>query len=864
MAWRPSVSLYRLLLRAYPAEFREEYGAEMEDVFAVRARQENRLRLWAEVIADAAATAPREHFAILRADVKHAVRMFARSPWFVGTAVLALALGVGSATAIFSLVNAVLLRDLPYGNPRELVYLWTPLPRYSGVPKELSPDFADVRAWQTMSRSFSGITALLQREQAVNTGGENVQVAVALVLGNFFEVLQSQAQTGRTIVPADDSPSAERVAVISAAFWRGAFHGDPAVLGRNMDLNGRKYRVVGVMPESFAFPHSTDFPYAEAKIRRTDVWVPAAFTSRQLQDRLLSTSAAIGRLRPGVSPRRAQQELMAIESRLDVLNSPEMRGMQAYVTEFVESAAGPVRPLMRLLEGAVLLVLLIACGNVANLLLARGVERVHEMGVRTAMGAPRSRLMRQLLTEALLLAVVGGTAGLVLGVAIVRLLARLNPGDIPRFDEVSVDGRVALFAFAVSVVTGLLFGSLPALASSRVRVNDLLRQGGRGVTGSWAVARRALIVADIALAVALLAGAGLLLRSYGAVQRQENGFAPSTLTMSVARDRRGRTSQQDAEMHRRIAEKIAALPGVAAAGVTTQLPLGSHESVTTFRVDGYDNRPGQTVAIRSVGGDYFRAMDIRLLSGRYLEPADEGTPPHHVVVSESFERRFFKGKSAVGGRFQTSAEEWTTIAGVVADVRQKAERPPDPTVYVAGWNGGVLAIRASAPPERMMAAVRRVVGQVDAAAVLTDVRTMRERMSEAESRRRFQTTLLAGFAGIAVLLALVGVYGLLAYSVRQRTAEIGVRMALGAGRRALLSMVLGEGLLLTGAGLAIGLAVAAGMSRLVESLLYGVRPHDAVTFAAVPVLMAGAALAACIVPAWRAGNIDPMRALRQQ
>jgi predicted permease len=645
------------------------------------------------------------------------------------------------------------------------------------------------------------------------------------------------------------------------------------------------------MPAGFGYPHESDFPFARATLKGTEIWIPAALTPQQQSDRGTGFDAAIGRLRPGVTLQQAQAEMSAIESHLDPLNPADIRGMQSLLSPFIETAVGPVRPLMRLLAGAVVLVLLIACGNVASLLMARGVGRAHEMGVRTALGAPRARRVRQLLTESLLLSTAGGGLGALMSLAALKTVTRLNPGDIPRFDEVSIDGRVLLFALLISLATGFVFGILPALAASRVNVSESLRQGGgRGVVGGWSGARQALIITDVALAVVLLAGAGLLIRSYLNVQFEDKGFAPSTLTMRLAVDTRyvtqagtqSRTPQQMTVLTQSVIGAIAALPGVLAVGGTSQLPLSHGESITLFRVDGYPNRPNQTAAGRPAAGDYMQAMQMRLIAGRLLSAADipaQPSPvpptvraqpppvPAAVLVSESFAKLYFPGGNAIGGRVQCGqpGAKWSTIVGVVADVRHtNLETAPQPTIYNPSWFVDSLAIRTALPPEAMISAIRNAVHGIDPAIALSDIQTMSQRITEAASRRRFQTVLLAAFAGIAVFLALVGLYGLLSYVVRQRTTEIGVRMALGAGRGAVVGMVVRHGLMLTGAGLAIGLVAAGALARWIASLLVGVHAFDPVTFIAVPVFMLAAAAIACFVPAWKAARIDPIRALRQQ
>lgn len=874
MVWHPnSRSVYRTLLLAYPAEFREEYGAEMERMVGERMTGEPEAGLWLTLLGDVLRNAPREHLHILGRDLRHSLRLFARAPGFTATALLALTLGIGAAVTIFSLIDTVLIRSLPFGEAEGLVYLWTPLPRYQSLPRERGPSFADVLAWRSASKAFVSITALDQRTMTVELGGDPALVPGAIVLGNFFETLRAVPLLGRAIDDNDDHPGKDQVAVISYAFWSSRFSRDPGVLGKELQLDGRRHRIIGVMPPEFVYPHANDFPLASASLKRTDLWIPAGLSARQVADRLMTCAAAIGRLRPGANLRQAQAEMAVIESGLDPLNLPEMRGTQSLLVPLIETAVGPVRGLMRLLAGAVILVLLIACGNVANLLIARAAAREYEMGVRTALGAPRSRLVRQILTESLLLSFTGGALGALLCVAAVRVLARMNPGDIPRFDEISIDWRVLLFALLISVITGVVFGAFPARASARANIVDLLREGGgRGIAGASARVRYVLVVADVALAVVLLGGAVLFIRSYLYVQGEEKGFAPSTLTMSLAADLQSRVPPARLmAMSRTALERVAALPGVVSAGATNTLPLSHQERTSTFRVEGYDNRPNQTAGWRRVAGDFFGAMQIPLIAGRYLTPddmPDRPTPvPRAVVVNETFARVYFYGRSALGGHVQRGAPGvvWSTIVGVVADVRHSnLETPPTPTLYEPSSDVSSLAIRTTLPPDAMISAVRHAVRESGLPFLLADIQTMRERTSEAEARRRFQTVLLAAFAGIAVFLALVGLYGLLSYAVRQRTAEIGVRMALGAQRSQVVGMVLRHGLMLTAAGLLIGLPLASTLARWSASPIYGIHVLDPVTFIAVPVLMMAAAALACVLPAWKASQVDPVSSLRHQ
>jgi putative ABC transport system permease protein len=868
MDWHPSSrKLYRSLLYLYPAEFREEYGAQMDFAAAESAETDPHACLWPMLVGDVVRNAPREHLHILQRDLRNCVRLFARSPGWTATSLCALALGIGAAVTIFSLIDAVLLRSLPFGDAERLTYLWTPLPRYKTLPHEMAPSYADVLAYRQQSRSFSGITAFRLRTMTLNAQGGASRVAVAVVLGNFFETLQATPIVGRVIDTADESSGDTHVAVISDALWTSQFHRGLSALGQTIRLNGAAFRILGVMPPGFVFPHQNDYRLAPADLKRTDVWVPAELTPRQRTDRMVACDAAVGRLRPGVTLERAQAEMSVIQRGLDRLNLREMQGSQSLLVSLRESAVGPVRPLMWLLAGAVFLVLLIACDNVANLLMARSAARGHEMGVRTALGAPRSRLLRQMLTESIVLSITGGAIGVLLCTLAVRLLAVINPGDVARLDELSVDWRVLAFSLAISIATGLSFSAFPALAASRANLVDLLREsGGRGITGSGTRVRRALVAANVALSVVLLGGAGLLIRSYLAVQGTDKGFDESTLTMDLASDGTNVPLPQMSALRRAVLERVTTAPGVIAAGSSNTLPLSHSESSTTFEVEGYPNQRNQSVAWRRIAGDYFAAMTIPLVAGRYVTTHDipESGWPTKVVVSQSFAEAYFPGEDALGGHFRHSgATEWSAIVGIVADVRHfDLESPPTPTVYEPSWDVSDLAIHTPLAPAAILPAVRSAIREAGAPFVVGNVKTMKERTGEAAARRRFQTVLLAAFAAIAVFLALVGLYGLLSYMVRERLGEIGVRIALGADRQRIIRMVLRDGLTIACAGLAIGLGTTAAVARLGASMLYGVRPLDPVTFGLLPLLIVMVTMSACVLPAWRASRVDPVRALR--
>ncbi|MGD0298550.1 MAG: ABC transporter permease [Bryobacteraceae bacterium] len=869
MAWRRSaVRIYRALLFAYPAEFRHEYGSEMQQLFEDRLHSEPALRVWLDTLPDLAFSAVKEHLHILAADLVYGTRLIRKSPAFTLVALFAMALGIGATTAVFSLINAVLIRSLPYGDPERLVYIWTPNPRFKEIPTEMAPSAVDFYAWQNGNQSFSDLTIFNQDLLKMIDADRVQRIGGASVAGNFFHTLGAFPQLGRALEPGDDQLGHEHVAVISDALWRSRFGGSPNVLGKTLNLNHEIYTIVGVMAREFRYPTSADFPYSERDVSNTAIWTPAVFTPQQKADwNAGGDGLVIGRLKPGVGLKQAQAEMSALEARLDPILHKQWPGWVAVVRPFVETAIGPVRPLLWMLMGAVSLVLLIACSNVANLLLARAAGRVHEMGVRTALGAERVRLVRQMLTEALLLALGGGALGVLIAYAALRLVLWVHPGNIPRLDETSLDARVLLFTIGASLLTGLAFGLLPALAASRVSVNSLLKQGGnKGIAGTSNRLRNGLIITQVALSVILLAGSGLLIRSYLNVQSVDSGYAPSTLTMNVILDERYGTPQKIIGYFRNLIAQVNQLPGVQSFGLVSSLPLSHRESISTVEIKGQTVKKDEMVDDRMATTAYFESMGIRLLEGRFF--ADEAVRDHpfEMLVSQSFAKLYFPRESAIGHEFR-SRDQWHTIAGVVSDVRHVSpEESPRPTVYSPFLqipdNHAYLTIRTTSAPDQLIASIGKIVRSIDPNIAPEHASTMRQFMSEATSARRFQTVVLSVFAAVAVFLALVGLYGLMAYAVKQRTAEIGIRIALGASATRVLSMVVSKGLTLVAAGLVFGLAGALVLTRLGTSWLYGVSPADPLTLIAVPLLILAVALVACLIPAWKAARIDPVTALR--
>ena len=856
--------LFRALLLAYPAEFRHEYGGEMEQVFADRLRNEPNARVWLAALGDLVVAAPREHFHILHGDLLYATRIFAKSPGFTVMAVLTMALGIGACTSIFSLVNAVLLRSLPYGDPGRLAYIWTPNDHFKPpVPRDLSPTDGDFFDMQRLNHSFSEMTLFSLTGFRLD-GGDHIEGAV--VGGNFFRTMGVPAELGRTIEDPD-----KNVVVISHALWLARFGGDSRVLGQAMRLERKPYTIIGVMPPSFHFPSKNEVPGSSLK-ERAELWTPLDLTPAEKASHDGGCcDGALGRLAPDVSFNQAQAEMSALMKEIDKKHT-QLQGWSAWVVPFTESVVGQVRPLMWLLLGAVSLVLLIACGNVANLLMARAAGRVHELGVRSALGAERARLIRQLVTEAMLLACIGGAIGVLLSFGGIRLLVKLNPGDIPRLDETALDSRVLAFSVATSLVTGLMFGLLPAISASRIDVMKLLKQGGsKGTAGTSNRLRHALIIAEVALSVILLAGAGLLIRSYVLLQASGTGFSSSSLNMRVDMHAPQNDPQKLRAVLQELRSKIEALPGVQRVGLVSNLPLTLSESVTFIQVEGDPNEKPEVTDMRQTTGGYFQAMGIRLLEGQLIDDSDTVGRPGRVVVSQAFAKRHFGSNSALGHtiKFHDTPGDSRTIIGVVSNVKHASlEEEPRAEVFGSMWQwggwGAHVVVQSTGPRAPLAAAMRKIAVTLVPMGMVSDVRSMDDLIFEAGARRRFQTSLLSIFAAIALLMALVGIYGLMTYSVKQRTPELGIRMTLGASRAQVLGMVLRQGVGLTAVGVVIGIGGAFGLTRLLSASLYGVKATDPVTFYLMPVLILAVAAGACLVPGWKATRIDPAVALRYE
>jgi predicted permease len=803
-------------------------------------------------------------------DLRYAFRRLVQNPAFSAIVVATLALGIGANTALFSVIDAVLLRVLPYADPERLVTINHFYPSLGNLKAPVSvPGFRD----------YSGLTQLFD-SAAVEGGwsanltgqGEPQRLNGAQVTGRFFGTLGVPVAAGRPLIPGDDAAGHERVAVLSHGLAGRLLGGAGNAVGRKLLLNGESYEVVGVTPPSFR-----DF-FA----RNVELWTPLVFKPEDFADsnRTNESLSFVARLRPGVSIEGARQELVAFAGRLkhDFPNSyPPDWGL--LVTSLHDKASGDVRPMLLILLGAVGFVLLIACTNVANLLLARASGRGKEIAVRAALGATRWQIARQLLVESLLLALAGGVLGLALGAWAMRAAASLNVASLP-LAELRLNGTVLLFTLGVALATGLLFGLAPALVTSRADTQQTLKEGGRSVSagrGRQAL-RRVLVVAEVALALALLVSAGLLLKSFARVQEVQTGFRPDhllTLSLALPKAQYATGVQQIALFDRALA-RVAAVPGVHAVGATSVLPFGGSWSTSGFAIEGYvppPKQPGPWGDIRIVSPDFFRALDVPLLKGRVFTDQDGPGAVKVTVIDEEMVRRYWPHADPIGHRINRGSSkkpDLYTIVGVVGHTKHEGLDAESriqlyyPYRQATGVSFLTLALRTGTEPRSALPGVRAALREVDPALPIFGVHTMSELVDSSTQERRFSALLLGLFAGMALLLASLGIYGVMSYSVAQRTQELGVRMALGAAKGNVLGLVLRQGMTLAALGLAVGLFSAFVCTRFLESQLFAIRAHDPETFLLVTAILGGVALAANLLPALRATRVDPGVALHAE
>ena len=808
-------------------------------------------------------------------DLRYGLRSLRKNRVFTVVFVVTLSLGIGSCTAIFSLMTAVMFPPLPYGSPWRLIYITTPNRNLNLVPPDaMIPSPADFADMKRENHSLSAMTEFAQRNFKLN----GISLGGAAVDAEFFKTLQVSPELGRAIDAEDNQPANDAVVVISHSLWRQLFGAKPSVLGKSLKLSDKTYRVIGVTASGFNYPQKTELDYGNQHIDETDVWVPLALTPKERAERGLTDANgyALARLKDAVSPKQAEEELNAIIAPLNPLHSLFPQGWYAYVKPFKQTLEGSARPLILLLMGAVSFVLLIACGNAANLLLARSASRMHELGVRATLGAGRARLIRQMLTESLLLGVGGGLAGIGLAWVFLRVLLKLDPGDIPRLQESSLNPKVLGFAVAVTLLTSILAGSLPALSASRVNLIGFLKSGGQtGARGARNGLRSALVIGEVAIVVVLLAGAGLLVRSFVNLEQVPVGFSSTTLSMKINLPESYNRPEQRRAFFQTLLSGIGALQGTAATGAVDNLPFGDSRGVGLFRVENYHDQKGQAIGGADVTPGYFSTMGVPVLQGRSFTGSDDAEHPRVVIVNQAFANKYFAGQSAVGKWILPVGQDGTTqpskdaitIVGVVADVRDwSVEAPPQPQLFhpLRGLDNAYIVIRSALPRKAVIDSATAILHRIDASLTFSKVHSMQELVSESTARRRFQMVLLTIFACLAFILALVGFYGLLAYSVLQRSSEMGIRIALGATRVNVIRLVLRQGLQLVFAGLVVGLSGGAAFTRLLTSSLYGVNALDPVTFVAAPALLLLATVAACLIPATRAANADPMSILRRE
>jgi putative ABC transport system permease protein len=796
-------------------------------------------------------------------DLRYGARMLLKNPGFTAVAVVTLALGIGANAAIFSVINSVMLRPLPYPQPERLVWIWGANPS-AGIKQEGAslPDFAD---WKTQGRSFAAMGGFTNYSPILTGAGEPERLTGAYVTDGFFTTLGVSPQLGRVFTPDEDRPDNRRVAVLGHDLWQRRFGGDPGIVGRKITLHGNPYLVVGVMPPGFKHP----LPGTRAPV---EVWTPLGIDPATM-GRRSDFLGVVARLKPGVAVGQARSEMDALMRRLEGQYPDTNRGWGVILLPLLDRFVGDMRPTLYLLLAAVGFLLLIACANVANLLLARATARQREVAIRSALGAGRGRVVRQLLTESALLSALGGAVGLLMAKWGMDALISMSPAGVPRLGEVAFDWRVLGVAFGVALLTGLLFGLLPALQAASPLLNEALKEGGRGADAARGKRMRsAIVVAEVALALVLSVGAGLMLRSFARLQNVNPGFNPDhVLTASLALP--GAKYEEGplvVAFYRRLLNEVAALPGVESAGLVDALPLAGG-SYLSFVIEG---RPPAArtpdAEHRVVSPGYFRAMGIPLIRGRMLSEQDHAQTPFATVISETMARRYWPNEDPLGKRINLDDSQtapWRTIVGIVGDVRNEGlNAEPNPQMYVsfaqAPRQGMSLVVRGAGDPRGLIAGVRNKVVELDRDQPLYNVRTLEQALAESLARERFGLLLIVTFAGLALLLATVGVYGVLAYSVTQRTREIGVRLALGASRRDVLRLIAGQGMKLVLAGVGVGLLASFALTRLMTGLLYGITATDPLAFIVVSVLLIVVALVACWIPARRATKIDPMVALR--
>ena len=801
-------------------------------------------------------------------DVRFGARMLMKNPGFSLVAVIALALGIGANTAIFSVVNAVLLRPLPFKDPDRLMLIReTKLPQFP----EFSVAPGNFLDWQKQNSVFEQMAAINTSPFNLIGTGEPERLQGQRVTDGFFAMLGAQPQLGRVFMSEEDQPGHNNVVILSHGLWQRRFGGDPNILNQTITLNGQSYAVVGVMPATFRYGG-----------RNTELWTPIAFTAQNAQQHGSHYLQVIGRLKPGVTLEQTQEEMSAIAGRLAEQYPDTNAGWDVKIMTMLESTVRSIKPTLLVLLGAVAFVLLIACANVANLLLARAASRQKEIAVRTALGARRGRIIRQLLTESVLLSAAGGVVGLLLSLWGVSLLLSLAPDDLPRVRDVSLDGSVLGFTAAITLLTGLIFGLVPALQASKPNLNETLKDAGRGSTegGRHHIIRSVLVVFEVATALMVLVGAGLMIKSFMHLQRVDPGFNPDNalaVNLSLPQRKYPEDDQRSA-FYFQLIQKVSTLPGVRAAGAANVLPL-EDDYILGFHIQGRPpDAPGEDRSTNyfAVSPDYFKAMGIPLLRGRLFTEHDTKGAPRVAIINEAMAKQYFPDEDPIGQHIHVTNGPvlYREIVGVVGDVKQYGLDQETPVQTYEPYlqepfSFMSLVVRTAGDPTSLSGAIRSEVLSIDSEQPVSSIKTLDQILSTSIAQQRFAMLLFGVFGAVALILAAVGVYGVMSYAVTQRTHEIGIRMALGAARRDVLRLVIGHGMMLTLIGIAFGLVAtfvltSFVLTSLMSSLLFGVSVTDLATFAIFSATLAAVALVACAVPARRALKVDPIVALRYE
>lgn len=808
----------------------------------------------------------------LRVDLRYAVRLLIQSPAFTTIATLTLGLGIGATTALFSVVNGVLLNPLAYPHSDQLVVIHSRIGGLDSAPIEY-PNFLD---WQRDNRSFASVAAYRNEDYNFIGSGEGERLSGYMISASFFDTLAIAPVVGRTFRVDDDQIGAGPVVVLSGGFWKRKFSSSPDIIGKAITLNGTAYTIVGVIPDTFTF-------YGNMR----DVYTPIGqWNDPSFRDRRISVGArAFGRLKPGVEIAQAQAEMDEVARNLAVAYPEADAGHNITLFSMKEDLVGNVQPLLYVLLAAVGFLLLIACANVANLLLARSVARSREFAIRSALGASRGRMIRQLLTESILLSAVGGALGLLLAYCGMKTLLKALPAVLPRFGEVSLDAKVLLFTLGLSLITGVIFGLAPALKATRTNLQEVLKQSGRGSSGFRHRLQGTFVAAEIALALVLLVGAGLMVRTLGALWRVNPGFDPShAITFNLAMPATSNTTSAETRARlRNFEERVRSIPGAQAVSVTLGSRPMIHDSALPFWIEG-EPKPAHDSDMHAatfflVEAGFREAMGITLLHGRFVSEEDNENTRIVIDIDDNFARIYFPGQDPIGKHINfTEFHVQAEVVGVVGHVKQYALDVDPPGAIQAQFfypfmqipekvmplvaNSVAVVLRAHGDPTAMMGQVRETVRRIDPREVIYNVQTMDDVVATSYVARRFTMILLIGFAALAIMLACVGIYSVISYLVGQRTQEIGIRMALGAQRRDILVLVLGEGTKMVLIGAAVGTVASLVLTRLMAKQLFGISAHDPLTYGSVASVLMAVAIAACFVPARRALQMDPMKSLR--